>query len=143
MKTQRTKYAHLIVSLAIGFFCSSLVLHAQTMSTIRGTVADATGAVVPGAEVTVIAVETNVTVRTVTSNAGGDYEVPDVVPGVYRITTALEGFKTFVADNIIVEGSQIRRVDVALEIGQLTETVTVEAGATPITTRTPRQSRLS
>ena len=44
--------------------------------------------------------------------------------------------KTFVADNIIVEGSQIRRVDVSLEIGQLTETVTVEAGATPITTDT-------
>ena len=90
----------------------------------------------PGAEVTVTEVQTQVTVRTVTSNAGGDYEVPDVVPGVYRVTAALDGFKTFVADNIIVEGSQIRRVDVSLEIGQLTETVTVEAGATPITTDT-------
>ena len=136
MKTQRTKYAHLIVGLAIGFFSSSLALHAQTMSTIRGTVADGTGAVVPGAEVTVTEVQTQVTVRTVTSNAGGDYEVPDVVPGVYRVTAALDGFKTFVADNIIVEGSQIRRVDVSLEIGELTETVTVEAGATPITTDT-------
>ena len=93
MKTQRTKYAHLIVGLAIGFFSSSLALHAQTMSTIRGTVADATGAVVPGAEVTVTEVQTQVTVRTVTSNAGGDYEVPDVVPGVYRVTAALDGFK--------------------------------------------------
>ena len=136
MKTHWPKQVHLIVGLAIGFFCSSLALHAQSLSTIRGTVADATGAVVVGAEVTVTEVQTNVTVRTVTSNESGDYEVADVVPGVYRVTAALEGFKTFVADNIIVEGAQIRRVDVGLEIGQLTETVTVEAGATPITTDT-------
>ena len=137
MKTHWPKQVHLIVGLAIGFFCSSLALHAQTMmSSIRGTVSDPTGAVVVGAEVTVTEVQTNVTVRTVGTNESGDYEVPDVVPGIYQIRASLEGFKIFVADNIIVEGTQIRRVDMTLEVGSLTETVTVEAGATAITTDT-------
>ncbi|MEK7406781.1 MAG: TonB-dependent receptor, partial [Acidobacteriota bacterium] len=112
-----------------------LPLYGQLLlSTIRGTVTDATSAAVVGARVTVTDVKTNVTVRAVTSDAAGNYEVPDLVTGVYRVTVEAAGFKTFVADNTVVEGSQIRRIDVRLEVGQLAERITVEAGVTPITT---------
>ena len=104
------------------------------LSTIRGTVSDASGADVAGANVTVTDVKTNVIVRAVTSDAAGNFEVPDLVTGVYRVTAEVAGFKTFVADNIVLEGSQIRRIPVHLEVGQLVERITVQAGVSPITT---------
>src|SRR5690606_17902056 len=83
---------------------------------------------------TLVDVKTNVTVRTTTSDGSGNYEIPDVGAGAYRITVEMTGVKTFVADNVVVEGSQIRRVEARLEVGQIAERITVEAGATPITT---------
>jgi hypothetical protein len=72
--------------------------------------------------------------RTATADADGNFEFPDLVAGVYRVSIEAAGFKSFVADNVVVEGSQIRRVDARLEVGQIAERITVEAGVTPITT---------
>jgi hypothetical protein len=119
---------------ALALLCAGAALGQSLLSTIRGTVADPTGAMVAGAKITVTDVKTGVVLRTVASDAAGNYEVPDVVTGVYRITVESAGFKTFVADKIVVEGSQIRRVDIRLELGQIAEQVTVEAGVSPITT---------
>lgn len=104
------------------------------LSVIRGTVTDQTGAVVPGVEVTVTDVRTNVRIRAVISSDSGHYEVPDVHPGTYRIRAELPGFKAFVADNVVLEGAQTRRVDVMLQVGEATDEVIVEAGAAVITT---------
>lgn len=104
------------------------------LSTIRGSVTDGTSSAVAGARVTVTDLKTNVTGRTAEANADGNFEFPDLVAGVYRVTIEAAGFKAFVADNVILEGSQIRRIDATLEIGQIAEKITVEAGATPITT---------
>ncbi|MCC6588195.1 MAG: carboxypeptidase regulatory-like domain-containing protein [Bryobacterales bacterium] len=104
------------------------------LSTIRGTVIDASGAAVVGAKVSVTDVKTNVTKRTAVADGDGNFEVPDLVAGVYRVSVESPGFKSFVADNLVLEGSQIRRVEARLELGQLTEQITVQAGVTPITT---------
>ncbi len=109
------------------------LLAQTTFSTIRGTVTDQTGAVVPGVEVNVTEVTTNLS-RTVQSSAEGNFEVPNLKVGTYRLTGELSGFKTFVADNITLDSAQLRRIDVVLEIGETTQEIVVEAGAEVIST---------
>src|SRR5690349_25123718 len=106
-------------------------MEAQTSSTIRGTVTDATGAVVSGAELVLTDIETNVPRRTV-SNEAGNYEIPDLKRGVYRLEAKAPGFKTFKADDVIVESAQIRRVEVSLQLGDTATEVTVQALAAVI-----------
>lgn len=121
-------------ALLMGFFVQ--VQGQSALSTLRGTVTDQTGAVVPGVEVTVTEVGTNVRVRSVITDDNGNYEVPDVHPGTYRIRASLPGFKSYLADNVTLEGAQIRRVNIVLQVGEVTEQVLVEAGSAVITTDT-------
>ena len=107
-----------------------------TLSTLRGSVADPSGGVLPGAEVTLVDRATNVVARALRSAADGSFEIPDVRSGPYRLTVTLPGFKTFVADDVLLEAGQIRRVQVKLDIGDVAEEVTVTAGAAVITTDT-------
>jgi hypothetical protein len=104
-----------------------------TLSTIRGTVSDPTGAVIPNTRVEITDTETNLQ-RSATTNADGDFEVPDLRPSKYRLVVTAPAFKTFVADNIILEGNQVRRVNVSMEIGAATTQVSVSAGAAVIST---------
>jgi hypothetical protein len=114
---------------------SGLTVYGQLqLSTIRGTVTDASGAAVVGATVTVADVKTNAVGRTAAADSAGNFEFPDLVAGVYRVSVESAGFKAFTAENVVVEGSQIRRIDARLEVGQIAERITVEAGVTPITT---------
>src|SRR5262249_7819708 len=120
--------------LLLGLCLMSGLVCGQTLSTIRGTATDATGAVVVGVRVSVREIRTNVKVRTVATDSNGNYEVPDLVTGLYEIRAEAAGFKTYVAENIVLEGAQIRRVDMTLQLGAIVEQVTVEAGAALITT---------
>ena len=118
----------------VGLFLTGTALMAQlTLSTIRGTATDPSGAAVANTEVTVTNLETNEK-RTVVTNDKGDFEIPDLYRGSYRLTATQPGFKTFVADNIILEGQQIRRVDITFELGSVGTEVTVSAGAAVIQT---------
>ncbi len=104
-----------------------------SVSTIRGTATDPTGAVVPNAEINLVNLETNLK-RTVSTNANGDYEIPDLLRGTYRLSSTAAGFKAFVADNIILESSQIRRINIFFEVGAVGTEVTVSAAAAVIST---------
>src|SRR5262245_48881940 len=85
---------------------------AQTgFSTIRGAITDSTGAVVIGAQISVVDVQTNVARSTLSGDAG-NFELPDLKPGNYRLRAQLSGFKTFEADGIELQSNQIRRIDV-------------------------------
>src|SRR6266699_2310425 len=107
-------------------------LAAQTsFSTVRGTATDQTGSVVPGVNVTVTDVQTNVQ-RSAVTNQTGNFEIPDLKQGTYRLQAQAAGFKTFVAEELILESSQIRRVDVALQVGEAASEVTVNASAAVI-----------
>jgi hypothetical protein len=117
-------------------FVSSVTLWAQlTVSTLRGTATDPAGAVVANAHITVTNQETNLT-RSVVTTENGDYEIVDLPRGSYRLTATHPGFKTFVADNVVLQSSQVRRIDVALELGAATSEVTVHADAAVIATET-------
>jgi hypothetical protein len=93
---------------------------------IVGVVKDSQGAVIPGATITIVNQETNLT-RETTTDAQGNYSVGNVLPGPYNVKVSLQGFREAVRTNVPVSIGQISRVDVALELGTLTETITVES----------------
>src|SRR5439155_24145863 len=125
--------ACLLLSLLV---CAAALPGQTSLSTIRGTVKDPSGLVVPAVAVTGIDIATSVQVRAADTDTNGNFEMPDLKPGIYRLRAELAGFKTFVADNITLEGAQIRRFDIALEVGGVTERITVEAGRAVISTDT-------
>ena len=103
--------------------------HAQILyGSITGVVKDAQGATVPGATVTAVNKETNLTRDTVT-NAEGVYTLTNVLPGPYDVKISLPGFKEAVRTAVPVTIGQIARVDMTLEIGALTESITVASEA--------------
>ncbi len=121
-----------ILILAIG-----LPVFAQSgRGTITGIVKDPSGAVVPGADITITEKDTGVVTKTVSTEAGA-YRAPYVPPGKYRITAALAGFKTAVADNIQVMVGQTVTVDFSLEVGQVSDQVTVMAETPLLESSTP------
>jgi outer membrane receptor protein involved in Fe transport len=123
--------------LAVFLLLSGSALAQLTVSTIRGSVTDPSGAAAVGAEITVVHQETNIA-RTVQSNQAGEYEIPDLQRGTYRLTANMAGFKTFIAENIVLEASQIRRVNVTLELGAVGTEVTIRADAAVIATDTSK-----
>ena len=104
----------------------TIVSWAQTPTgTISGTVVDQSGAVVSKVEITVRNKATGIE-RKVTSSESGIFSVPSLGAGEYVVTATLQGFRTHVQEVTITTGS-IVKVDIQMEIGQTTETVTVEA----------------
>ena len=93
-----------------------------------GNVTDATGSAVPGATVTVTDRETGASHDAVTDSTGA-YRFTTVQPGVYTVTVKLEGFRVFTRDHVPVTLNSVTRVDAALQVGQLSETVSVSAEA--------------
>src|SRR5712691_5009845 len=67
----------------------------ETLSTLRGAATDASGAVAPGVAITVEDISTNIVARKVTTDSQGNYEIPGLKEGTYRLTAGLTGFKTF------------------------------------------------
>jgi len=96
--------------------------------TVVGTVVDSSAAPVPGATVRVISLATN-EVRTTVSGGAGTYSVPNLPPGAYRVEVELQGFKQFVRSGVQVQVDVTTRVDVRLDVGAVTETITVAAAA--------------
>jgi hypothetical protein len=114
---------------------------AQTQfGTIYGRVTDATGAVVPGAKVTLTNEETKV-VRSATSSEDGTYTLPSVPAGQYSLTAEKDGFVKL-AKKFTVNVADRLTEDFALKAGAMTETVTVEANAEQINTTTGDVSRV-
>src|SRR5271157_630986 len=117
--------------------CASLLgaipAFAQTTGEIRGNVKDPSGAVIPNASVTATLVGTN-TSRTVNSAGDGDYTLPQLAVGVYSVTGDAQGFKKFVAKDVVVSIGHVTVVNITLQIGAAAETITVEANAAQVET---------
>jgi hypothetical protein len=106
---------------------SAIPLFGQTFGEVTGHVSDPSGAAVPGAKISLTNVATNA-VRTVVSTVSGDYTFPAVAPGQYNVKVEQAAFKT-ASSSIQVQVQQTVRLDFALEIGQVSETVEVSASA--------------
>ena len=119
-------------ALAVLAFCFAFAASAMAQSTggITGVVKDDTGAVIPGATVTVTNVDIGQT-RNAVSDAEGFFSVPLLRSGSYKVEGSLTGFKTFVREGIEVEVNRSARVDLTLSVGSIEESVTV-VGDSPL-----------
>ena len=108
----------------------SLLLGQATFGSITGSVTDSTGAVIPNAAVQVTNEGTNVS-RTVTTSTSGNYEVPTLNAGRYRVTSKHPGFKTFIVQGVEIAALRTVRVDVRMEVGEVGTEVTVQ-GVAPV-----------
>src|ERR1043166_488231 len=103
--------------------------HAQVLyGSIVGQVADTTGAIVPGAAVKITQRETNQS-RESTSGVTGDFNFPSLPGGTYDVVVSKQGFQTFTSKGVTVAAGQVARVDAALHVGGVSETVTVSSEA--------------
>ena|ERR1017187_211248 len=112
----------------LAFLCTS-AFGQLTTADILGTITDTSGAIVPNAPVTLVNDATHDR-RTATSNAAGDYSFSLLQPGHYSVTVQAPGFKA-ATQTLAIEAGDRARADVHLQIGEETETVTVE-GSTPL-----------
>ncbi len=114
--------------------CSASVMLGQVETArITGTVSDPTGAVIPGVEVAVTHLQTNRQFVTETNEAGR-YEAPNLALGDYQVAVEAGGFKRSIRSGINLEVREVAVVDVVLEVGQVTESVSVVADATLLNT---------
>lgn len=124
---KRLRFGALTVLLAL--FCGVGMLWAQSdRGTITGTVVDSSGAAVPSATVTATNVATGIGISGVTG-AGGNYTIPLLPIGTYRVTLKHSGFKTFVQQGITLDVGQTAVVAITLQLGSINQTVEVTAEA--------------
>jgi len=118
------------LSVCILFLCAGSVALGQAgRGSISGLVTDPGGAVIPGAQVVLLNPATGVTQHTVTSG-GGLYTFISLNPGVYQVTASQTGFKSVAQEKITVNVDQVTEVNITLQVGAATETVTVTEGVT-------------
>lgn len=133
-KAGRLNDAFVVITLALAMSLGAGVTFAQsTSSSIVGTVTDESGAAVPGATVTVTNVGTQEE-RTVETNERGDYSVTALDIGLYEVAATMEGFSRSVATDVRLEVDLVRRQNLTLQIGAVTEQITVQADAVTIQT---------
>jgi hypothetical protein len=131
-RTARVRSSHILLlvsSLLLVAVATSGPLWAQTTTTtsvVTGTVTDPSGAVVPGATLTLVNKNTNQTL-TATTDASGHYVFPAVAPGPYTLRVTAKGFQTTEVSNLNVVIGKPSTVNVTLQIGEVTQTVQVTA----------------
>ncbi len=121
----KTFSKNLVIYLAACVFLAVNGL-AQFRAGVQGTVTDSAGAVVPDATVTLTSLETNIA-RTATTSNVGVYDIPGLAPGRYRLSVEKTGFSKKVLNDVVLSAEQTQSFNVQLEIGQLSQVVTVDA----------------
>src|SRR5579872_417015 len=101
--------------------------------TVTGTVTDPAGAVIAGANIEAKNTETGVLFQ-VASTDTGNFTIPQLPAGVYEVSVTVPGFKKYVRTGLTVEVTQTIRIDIPLEVGAATDSVTVQADATLLKT---------
>ena len=107
---------------------------AQATAQINGTVKDSSGGVLPGATVTAIQTETAFK-REVVTDADGFYTIPGIPIGPYKLEVMLPGFRTSVQTGIVLQVNSNPVVPITLALGEVAETITVQANAQMVETR--------
>jgi hypothetical protein len=114
--------------------CTVALGQATTTSNIAGTLTDATGGAVPGAEVKATHTDTGL-VRTVTSSVDGGYLITNLPIGPYQLQVSKGGFSTYVQSGIVLQVNSNPTVNVSLKVGAVSEQVKVEASAAVVETQ--------
>jgi hypothetical protein len=125
----------IVLPVLMGSLLTCVTLWAQATAQIGGAVRDPSGAVLPGVEVTATQTDTGITRNTVT-NETGSYVLSNLPLGPYRVEAVLPGFRTYVQTGIVLQVNSSSVINPVLQIGQLTESVEVQANAAMVETRT-------
>ncbi len=130
IESKRGAASHLTSSLAFFTLLAlfSVSAFGQTFGEITGRVADPSGASVPGATMTLTNVATNAT-RVAATTSEGFYTFPSVPPGTYNVKAEHQGFKVITSNNVEVQVQQSVRLDLTLEVGQVSQSVEVSAAS--------------
>src|SRR6266581_3560505 len=112
--------------------CSSLF--AQATAQISGAVRDQSGAVLPGVEVTATQTETGIS-RTAVTNETGSYVLSNLATGPYKLEVTLPGFRTFLQTGIVLQVNSNPTINAALQVGQVSEQIEVQANIAQVETR--------
>jgi hypothetical protein len=130
------RWVRLLVAATAALTCSGVPVFAQggSGSTISGIAVDASGGVIPGADVVAKNDATGVS-QSAVSNSQGAFSFPGLSVGTYTVTVTLQGFKTFVAKNVVLTTGAPANVKAVLEVGGMTEQVTVSSSSEIIQTQ--------
>ena len=123
-----TRTVRCISTVAVSLLLASAPAWAQATAQLSGTVRDGSGAVLPGVTVTATQTDTGFT-RTVVTEGSGTYVMPNLPTGPYRLEVSLAGFRTYVQTGIVLQVAATPVINAVLPIGNLEETVSVEAAA--------------
>ncbi len=128
-----------ILLLAFVIFATAPVLYGQAVSvaTVTGRIVDPQGAVVGGASVKLISVETG-SVHDTLTNQDGIYTIPNLPVGGFRLEVTASGFQTYVQNGIVLQVNDNAQINVNLTVGQVSERVEVEANTTMVQTQQER-----
>src|SRR5216683_1944422 len=128
------KRAMQLLCLSIGLFLVCVPLFAQgNLGRLTGTITDQSGGVIAGATVTVKDVERGVS-RTLTTGDSGEYNAPNLLPGTYAVRAEAKGFKAVERQNILLEVGKEIRVDLPLQPGEISQTITITEAAPMVET---------
>src|ERR1700693_4671833 len=125
--------AFFILAFAMSFLNSAPLFAQGTAGRIVGTVTDQSGGAIAGATVTVTDVERNVP-RTLTTDQSGEYSAPNLLPGNYKVRAEAKGFKAFERSGVILEVNGEVRVDLVMQPGEVSQTITVNESAPMVET---------
>lgn len=115
--------------------CIATASAQEVRASITGLITDSSGAALANATVRVLNTANQATVTAVT-NATGNYVTPFLTPGTYELSVEATGFKRFVRQNIVLQLQDRARIDIQLELGELTQSVTVDAAVSTLETET-------
>ncbi|MBK5293584.1 MAG: TonB-dependent receptor [Acidobacteriia bacterium] len=124
----------MLIRVLLALSCAALPAAAQILyGGLLGNVSDKSEAVVPGAEVTVTSEQTGA-IRTASTSSAGIYQFPTLMPGSYTVSVKSSGFRAYTRKGVLIAANSIARVNATLELGEVTEQVTVEAGTLTLQT---------
>ncbi|HZT33130.1 MAG TPA: TonB-dependent receptor [Bryobacteraceae bacterium] len=137
----RRQFRHFLGLISAILMCTGIAAGQTTFGTITGIVTDPSGAVVPGAKVS-ITNEHEGTVRQITTGSTGVYTAPNLAVGSYRLQVSAAGFATYEASGLTLSSNQVLNADVHLALTQSGTTVEVSASGAAISTETSNISNL-
>lgn len=135
---RKQTFRTILLAFAATLFLGGLAAGQEITGSIVGTVKDAAGGSVAGASVTITdPTKDNLAVRTATTSDDGTFSVPNLQPGVYNVIVEATNFKKGTYTDLKVDVGQRRPIDVTLEAGSISETVTVSADQVAVELSTP------
>src|SRR5579864_6867528 len=126
---------------ALGFLVSSSLVWASITGSISGIVTDPSGGVVVGATVTAINTQTAIRAA-IHTDKSGFYNFADLAVGTYDLEVEQKGFKTFQQSRIVIDANSAIKIDVKLELGEISEKVTVESQAVHVETQSTQMGEV-